>query len=75
MNGKERTAKVDQRHAQLGWQRSTRCGTNACVETSLTADAYLVRDSKEIGGAILSFGPAEWMDFILAIKAGEISKG
>jgi hypothetical protein len=64
---------VDQRHTQLSWRRGTRCASNACVETSLAADAYLVRDSKEIGGAILSFGPAQWMDFISAIKAGEIS--
>jgi hypothetical protein len=64
---------VDQRHTQLGWRRSTRCSTNGCVDTSLTADAYLVRDSKEIGGAILSFGPAQWMEFISAIKAGEFS--
>jgi len=41
------------------------------VETSVAADAHLVRDSKEIGGAILSFGSAHWMDFISAIKAGE----
>jgi len=42
------------------------------VETSVAADAYLVRDSKEIGGAILSFGSAQWMDFISAIKCGEL---
>jgi hypothetical protein len=45
------------------------------VETSITTDTCLVRDSKEIGGAILSFGPGPWMDFILAIRAGEISNG
>jgi hypothetical protein len=43
------------------------------VETSVAAEAYLVRDSKEIGGAILSFGPAQWVDFISAVKAGEFS--
>jgi Domain of unknown function (DUF397) len=64
---------VDQRHMQPDWRRSTRCANNGCVETSFMADAYLVRDSKEIGGAILSFGPARWMDFITAIKAGEFS--
>lgn len=62
---------MDQRHTQLGWRKSTRCSSNGCVETSVAADAYLVRDSKEIGGAILSFGSAQWMDFISAVKCGE----
>ena len=64
---------MDQRHTQLGWRKSTRCSNNGCVETSVAADAHLVRDSKETGGAILSFGSAQWMDFISAIKAGEFS--
>jgi hypothetical protein len=64
---------VDERHTQLGWHRSTRCSTGGCVETSLTADACLVRDSKELGGAILSFDRSAWTDFISSVKAGEIS--
>ena len=73
MHGREGEQQVDQRHTQLAWRRSTRCSTGGCVEVSRTADSFLVRDSKQIESAILSFGTAEWMEFISAVKAGEVS--
>ena len=57
---------------QLQWRRSTRCSSGSCVEAARTADVWLVRDSKENGGPILSFGRSEWTAFISAVKTGEI---
>ena len=65
---------MDQRHTQLGWHRSMRCSTGACVEIARGTDSYLVRDSKQIGGAILSFGRAEWAEFIRAVKADDVGR-
>lgn len=53
------------------WRRSTRCGTNACVEVSTGPEVVLVRDSKVHRGPILSFEAARWVDFLDAIKAGD----
>jgi len=69
---REGNTKVDQRHTQLDWQRSSRCSNGSCVEAARTTDAFLVRDSKETGGPILRFGRSEWTAFISAVKAGEI---
>jgi hypothetical protein len=42
------------------------------VEAARTADVWLVRDSKQNGGPILSFDRSEWTAFISAVKADEI---
>jgi hypothetical protein len=53
------------------WQKSSYCGTNACVEVSVSADGVLVRDSRSPEAAPLSFTVEEWTAFVQGIKAGE----
>jgi hypothetical protein len=55
------------------WQKSSYCGTNACVEVSKTVDAVLVRDSKNPQIAPLSFTPDEWVAFVQGVKADEFN--
>ena len=53
------------------WQKSTRCGNAACVEVAKVYDVYLVRDSKNPDGAVLSFTEQEWAAFVEGVAAGE----
>lgn len=55
------------------WQRSSYCGSNACVEVSLTSDAVLVRDSKNPEVAPLTFTADEWSAFVQGVRAGEFN--
>ena len=55
------------------WQKSSYCGTNACVEVAQTSDAVLVRDSKNPDIAPLSFTRDEWTAFVLGVQGGEFS--
>jgi hypothetical protein len=56
------------------WQKSSYCGTSACVEVAMTSDAVLVRDSKNPQGAPLAFTTDEWDAFVTGIKAGEFTR-
>ena len=53
------------------WRKSTRCGNTTCVEVAKVDDTYLVRDSKNPGGAVLSFTEQEWAAFVEGVAAGE----
>jgi hypothetical protein len=53
------------------WHKSTRCGSNACVEVAKVNDEYLVRDSKNPEVAPLSFTTDEWTAFVEGVAAGE----
>ena len=53
------------------WHKSTRCGSNACVEVAKVNDEYLVRDSKTPEVAPLSFTTDEWTAFVEGVAAGE----
>jgi uncharacterized protein DUF397 len=53
------------------WLKSKACGTNACVEVAKVDGAYLVRDSKNPEGTVLSFTEAEWVAFTKGVMAGE----
>ena len=55
------------------WQKSSYCGTNACVEVALTSDAVLVRDSKNPLAMPLAFTADEWTAFVKGVKAGEFN--
>ncbi|MER5418594.1 DUF397 domain-containing protein [Streptosporangium roseum] len=62
------------------WRKSTLSGNGSnCVEVALTGEApaeaqsdrlFLVRDSKDPDGSVLSFGRAGWNAFLTAIKSG-----
>ena len=50
--------------------------TGNCVEVAgLAGDAIRVRDSKNPGGGVLSFTPAEWDAFIGGVRNGEFNRG
>ena len=53
------------------WRKSSRCGTNTCVEVAKLDDVVLVRDSKNPEAAALSFTPDEWTAFVDGVTAGE----
>jgi hypothetical protein len=57
------------------WHKSTRSGTDACVEVRADGDAVLVRDTKAQGkGAVLEFTNDEWTAFIGGVKDGEFDR-
>lgn len=55
------------------WRKSTRSGpwTDNCVEVAFVDGAIAVRDSKNPGGPVLVFTPAEWDAFVDGAKDGE----
>ena len=55
------------------WQKSSYCGSNACVEVAQISDSILVRDSKNPQIAPLAFTADEWDAFVKGVKAGEFS--
>ncbi|GAA0909099.1 hypothetical protein Vau01_075000 [Virgisporangium aurantiacum] len=64
---------------QVAWQRSTRCGTNACVEVatvsaSSTPEEIRVRDSKDPLSPELAFDATAWRTFIEGVKNGDLDR-
>lgn len=57
------------------WKKSSRSGGNGgnCVEVRRHGQAIQVRDSKDRGGPVLTFTPAEWEAFIGGAKDGEFN--
>ena len=51
------------------WRKSSYSGSNGgeCVEVA-TAEAVLIRDTADRGGAVLSFTADAWRAFIAAIR-------
>ena len=47
------------------------CGSNACVEVAKVDERYLVRDSKDRNGSVLSFTETEWTAFLEGAANGE----
>ena len=41
---------------------------NECVEYAVDGARRAVRDSKDPGGGVLSFGDREWTEFLAGIK-------
>ena len=62
---------MEQRRSQGEWRRSSACTTGACVEVAIVDDSYLVRDSKDPSGAVLTFDREEWAAFAAGVAAGE----
>ena len=58
--------------ASAVWHKSSLSGSgNDCVEVAHVEYQYLVRDSKDSGGAMLSFSPGDWIAFLGRVKGGE----
>lgn len=56
---------------RLGWRKSSRSGQTNCLEVRPASGGVEVRDSKNPGGATLTFTRDEWLAFIAGAKAGE----
>ena len=63
--------------ASLAWRKSSYSDSGgACVETAVLPDRRVaMRHSKQPGGAILLYTPAEWRAFVAGAKAGEFDLG
>jgi predicted secreted Zn-dependent protease len=63
--------------ASLTWRKSSYSESGGeCVETAVLPDRRVaVRHSKQPGGAILLYTPAEWRAFVAGAKAGEFDLG
>ena len=55
------------------WHKSSYSAGNggACVEVATSPDSIAVRDSKDPGGPVLVFTPAEWTAFLAGARDGE----
>lgn len=60
-------------HNGLSWQKSSYCGSNACVEVAHDGPAVLMRDSKTPDGSALAFSESAWRTFIAGVQAGEFN--
>ncbi len=58
--------------SRVVWKKSTRSGTNGCVEVAFLGAQVAVRDSKDREGPMLFFTPAEWDAFIDGVRHGEL---
>jgi Domain of unknown function (DUF397) len=59
--------------SRAAWRKSTRSGTNGCVEVAFVGDRVAVRDSKDRGGPVLVFTSHEWEAFIGGARDGEFA--
>jgi len=59
----------------LTWRKSSRsAAAGHCVEIATAAAGVLVRDSKDVSGPVLEFGPAGWADFVAGVRGGEFDR-
>jgi hypothetical protein len=56
-------------HSWVTSRHSDTDGGN-CVQVRHTRRAVQVRDSKDLGGPVITFTTAEWRAFISAVKSG-----
>jgi hypothetical protein len=54
----------------VSWRKSSYSGANGgeCVEVATTADAVMVRDTKDRNGDVLSVPASAWRAFVSAVK-------
>jgi hypothetical protein len=53
------------------WRKSSASEAGNCVEARTGAGGVEVRDSKNPGGPVLAYTPAEWAAFLHGVKRGE----
>ena len=56
----------------LGWRRSRRCDTSACVEVAPTDAGMWVRDA---AGEVLVFSGDAWRAFLEEARESKLTKG
>ena len=52
-----------------GWHQAGPCNGGNCVQARAAGGLVQVRDSKDPGGAVLSFTRAEWAAFLGRVRA------
>ena len=59
----------------LTWRKSSRsAAAGHCVEIASAAAAVFVRDSKDVAGPVLEFGPRDWADFLGGVREGRFDR-
>ena len=58
---------------KAAWHRSSRCGSNSCVEVATIDGSYLVRDSKNPDGTPLAFSAQQWQAFVSGVAGDRIT--
>ena len=69
VSGRKEDGMVDLSRAM--WRKSTQSNANGCVEVAFVDMHVAVRDSKNQGGSVLVFTPAEWQAFIDGVRERE----
>jgi hypothetical protein len=72
VGGRERMA--DHIDGSGGWRKSTSSGTEDCVEIRFLEGAIQVRNSRDRGGPLLTFGAAEWAAFLAGVRSGDFDR-
>jgi hypothetical protein len=54
------------------WRKSSRSGSNGCVEVALLDAHVAIRDSKDRQGPVLVVTTAEWEALLARVRAGEL---
>ena len=57
--------------AAAAWRKSSRSGSNGCVEIAFLDRQIAVRDSKDRSGPVLQFTHREWEAFLAGVRHGE----
>ena len=57
--------------SQRRWRKSALCSTSGCVEVAEERGQYLLRDSKDPEGPVLTFTRAEWDAFVAGVRSGD----
>lgn len=58
----------------MQWRKSSYSSDTAnCVEVASSPSVVAVRDSKDRGGPVLSFGAGSWSEFLAAVRAGTLN--
>lgn len=50
------------------FRKSTKSGTDACVEVAPDPARPLIRDSKDLAGPVLSVSPQAWRSFLTSLR-------
>ena len=57
--------------AGAAWRKSSRSGSNGCVEVAFVGDQVAIRDSKHRSGPVLIFSATEFQALLTGIGHGE----
>jgi hypothetical protein len=55
----------------MQWRKSSKSGTNGCLEVAHLGTWVVIRDSKDKCGPVLAFTSMEWSAFLAGVRAGE----